>query len=219
MKYLLIVFMFILAFLGILKEFIGESKPTRIKIVLLLILILLIIIVFVLQIIDEYNTSKKLKYAGQYGKLESPIKSDSSKAILSIGGADLDANFYFSDDTELSVKMKDRKAVITTQIRDKDGSIIGKIIDNEWFVVSNPSVVLDKNFNNNSLEILNSKGDVIFQVRIIGNRVQIAGYFFRKDGSNAITLLPWLHESDKIDKTLFKYPSSKYQGILNKVIN
>jgi hypothetical protein len=111
--------------------------------------------------------------------------------------------------------MKNNKIMVTACIRDSEANEIGTITDNHWWIPTNPLRVKDKNFNKNTLEIIGPKGNVIFQIRVDGNKVYIAGYFYNQESKLPTSFLNWMHDS-KV-KSLFKYPSSDYPGVLFEV--
>jgi hypothetical protein len=89
---------------------------------------------------------------------------------------------------------------------------------------------LDKNYTKNEVEILDSRGEVIFQLKILSDHVEIQGEWRDEFGNGMrlstggggrggdITL--WRtpekeQETMKIIKPDFKYPSSLHLGELN----
>ena len=217
MKYLLEILMLIIAILGTIKDYLFNNISKRNSIILSAILITFLILITYLQIRKIKKVELNDVYSSQTGKIQSPKKSNETQALFNLNGALLDVKFVFGDDTEITAEMRNNRAEITTHIRDSSGNLIGEIKNNNWWIIPNPSLYSDRNFNKNTLEILNPKGDPIFQVRILGNQIFIAGYFFDKNGLHAVTLLPWIHEIDNLDKRLFKYPSLKYPGIINDI--
>lgn len=129
------------------------------------------------------------------------------------------------------VWLDEGRVVISATVRDRDGEIIAQIEDNHWVV--NPSKVSDFNFSDDALEIRNTQGDIVFQVRLKGNEASIAGVFHpglffphdfpinpelagqpvdRRHGP--VILVPWIHEVDGRPYSLFKYPRSAHLGEL-----
>ena len=96
-------------------------------------------------------------------------------------------------------------------VRDKYGIVLASVRNNEWFVAG-PPVTLDRNFNRNSLEVLDPKGEVIFQVQVNGEELHLAGDFYDIDGVGPQGFRPWLAETST--GRLFKYPSSEHPGKL-----
>jgi hypothetical protein len=68
---------------------------------------------------------------------------------------------------------------VTTDVRDSLGNVIANMNRNEWTV--NRNFMLDRNFDKNSLEVIDNTGKVIFQVRVKGNQVRLSGVFFNSD--------------------------------------
>jgi hypothetical protein len=161
----------------------------------------------------------KEDFINQYdGVLSSPTKSTTTTPALNFGGAIFNwtsnqgsALFNFDDDS-LKISMIDNRINISTQIRDASGHMIGEIINNHWYIYSS-QFILDRNFNSNSLEIKNLKGDITFQILLDGNEVRLAGYYYDKEGSGSFMFIgPWIKNSEP----LFLYPSIDHRGKLNQ---
>jgi hypothetical protein len=61
---------------------------------------------------------------------------------------------------------------VSTPIRDHNGRLVATIDNNEWRVYSGAT---DKNYTDNSLEVLDLRGHVVLQVTLLDDRVQIQG--------------------------------------------
>lgn len=213
MKYFLVILTFALALLGLLKD----HLPNKHKMPLVMVLLICLIASTLLQIFQEYQTARK-EWQGKWsGRLRSPVKSDQKHPVLKLGGSGLVwagepyKPVLVLADEPLTVSLNDGKAELSLVIRDKNGIVLASIRNNEWFVAQ-PPVTLDRNFNESSLEAINSKGQVIFQVQVHGEEVRLAGDFYSINGVGPMSLRPWLSETPS--GRLFKYPSSEHHGEL-----
>jgi hypothetical protein len=159
----------------------------------------------------------QVDFKNQYdGILSSPIISTSTEpafvfgdVVLNWNGASDTPQFELEDGDYFEESMIGGKVNITLQIRDKNGNLIGDIINNHWRIYS-PQFILDRNFNSNSLEIKDLKGDITFQVRLEGNKVYLAGYFYPKSGNGQkLFIQPW------VEDIMFLYPSIENPRKLN----
>lgn len=87
---------------------------------------------------------------------------------------------------------------VSTVVRDKDGKILARMIGNDWFTMPRPAI-LDRNYNANSLEVMDVYGNIVLQVSMVGPCARILGVFYDKFG-NALV----------IDDTGVQYTSSPY---------
>jgi hypothetical protein len=200
--------------------------PVNNKKVISFILLALILISSIILGIKQYCDLEEkrketiaIKYDKWSGKLESPTISTSKYPSLRLGESGARINFtnnpgIFGLPTgdNLKFEIKNNKVVISTIFRDVNGDILVKIVDNIWHVV--PSKTLDKNFNQNSLEVIDAKGEVLLQIQLIGRDICFAGIFYTKSGG-AMQFGPWIHESQNRKNSLFKYPSTEFPGILS----
>jgi hypothetical protein len=139
-------------------------------------------------------------------------------------------NFYGSD---IIVEAIGNSTKITTQIKDDNGDLVAEIIRNEWKVAPPPKT-WDRNYSNDVLEVINPKGKVVLQVRVLPDRIQLQGEW-RGDANHGIRLV----KSDDIRqaggvfvvfgpmlpngppnspeiKRIFAYPSEFHFGELSK---
>ncbi len=130
-------------------------------------------------------------------------------------------------DTNLLIRRSPDGYKVSAQIRDKSGKLIVEIIDNEWKYNNG----WDRNYNRDSLEVKDSSGHIVFQIRIRPKVVQFNGILYGSNGegvetchvkiksatANITTKLrqvgPGL-EPEYCLKPLFKYPSEKHFGEL-----
>jgi hypothetical protein len=74
---------------------------------------------------------------------------------------------------------------VSTVVRDRQGRLGASIEKNHWSVTS---ACLDKNYSTDSLEILDTRGLVVFQVRLLADRVELQGEW-RDEFGNGVRLL------------------------------
>jgi hypothetical protein len=215
MKYFLVILTFILALLGLLKD----HLPPKYKMTVVTLLIVFLVISAFFQIYKEYQSDKKEWQAKWSGQLRSQVKSQQQYPVLKLGGSGLmwagEPNKPIIEvaGEPLTISLSDGRAQLSLVIRDKNGIVLAAIRNNEWFVAP-PPVTLDRNFNENSLEVIDSKGEVIFQLQVYGEEVRLAGHFYSINGVGPLTLQPWLAETPSSGK-LFKYPSAEHHGELD----
>jgi hypothetical protein len=81
----------------------------------------------------------------------------------------------------LSIRLLNGKLLVTTRVRDANGSLIAEMSDNEWTHQSKPAI-FDRNYTENALEIRDSAGRVVLQVADLGNTINVAAVFHCKNG-------------------------------------
>lgn len=136
----------------------------------------------------------------------------------------------FLYDAGLRIEMGDNGPEISTPIRDRSGQIIAEISKNHWKVAPFPQC-WDKNHTKNSLEVLDSSGHVVMQVKLLPDRVQLQGEWHDQFG-HGVQMLKCKTESGgggcwalwptpereqavrEFIKPIFKYPSSEHLGEL-----
>ena len=214
MKYFLIIISCVLAFPGLLKDYLPQKYKT-IKVMLPLCLCLLMSAGIQIYLEHRHNkTEWQSKWSGHF---QSPVKSHQTNPFLKLGGTRLrwdgEPNKPIIDiyGEPLTINLVDGRAELSLVIRDKNGIILAAIRNNEWFVAP-PPVTLDRNFDDNSLEVIDSKGEVIFQVQVYGEEIRLAGNFYSISGMGPFFLGPLLTQSG--NGKLFKYPSSEHHGEL-----
>jgi hypothetical protein len=75
---------------------------------------------------------------------------------------------------KLTVEIVDGKLMVSTAVRDNAGNILAELNRNEWKVAPPPKT-WDRNYTNDTLEVVNSEGYVALQIRILNNIVQMQG--------------------------------------------
>ncbi len=87
-------------------------------------------------------------------------------------------------DSGLKLELKDGKLLVSTPIRDRQGRLIALVHKNHWSVTS---ACLDKNYSKDSFEVLDARGLVVFQMRLLTDRVQLQGEW-RDEFGNGVRL-------------------------------
>jgi len=119
------------------------------------------------------------------------------------------------------------KIKVSTKITDETGQLVAEIINNEWHVSSQ---AWDRNYNDNSLEILDSKGDVALQITMLPGVIQLQGYWWidlgppngierfyilYTPGVTGFSFVPLNHLAPPPQiSPIFKYPSPLHPGEL-----
>lgn len=75
--------------------------------------------------------------------------------------------------SQFTVESSDGNIKVSTRITDSDGNLIAKIVRNEWKVF--PGRSWDRNYSDDALEVRDSRGLVVLQVRTYPDRIQIQG--------------------------------------------
>ncbi len=213
MNYLIIILIFLLAITGLLKEHILPDY----KAIMAATIIVFLVILTGFQLFQEYRKSQKEWQEKWSGRLRSPVKSEKDKPVLKLGGSGLIWNgepnkpIMNLAGEPLTIGIVEGRADLSIVIRDPNGIVLAAIRNNEWFVAP-PPVTLDRNFNENSLEVLNPKGEVILQVQVYGEEVRIAGHFYNINGNGPVSFGPLISETTA--GRLFKYPSAEHHGVL-----
>jgi len=133
-----------------------------------------------------------------------------------------------AEDSALTVALDERGLIrVSTLVRDASGGAVAELVENEWRV--NPGGAWDRNHNGNALEVRDRSGDVVLQVRLVGNRVQLQmktfdahgnGFFFGKgigpEGVGGIIEMTGpMHPSlEARIQPIFRYPSDRHLGEL-----
>jgi hypothetical protein len=119
---------------------------------------------------------------------------------------------------------------VSTTLRDASGKLVAEIERNEWKV--RPSLLWDRNYNDNSLEVLGETGEVVLQIVALPDRIRIQGIWWSKSGActemasdarhpGGLVLMPSVPDCRsglgllKITP-IFMYPSDRHFGELKK---
>lgn len=144
-----------------------------------------------------------------------------SGAVLSFAGPPGTPLLDFGGD-KLTIGLDQRGRILVSVVqRDKLGNIAAELIQNEWRV--NTSGAWQRNYSENALEVKDPLGDVVFQIRLVGNRAKLQaklydreGRIFRegpRGGAFELGQPPTLRDRYVIEP-LFRYPSELHLGEL-----
>jgi len=111
------------------------------------------------------------------------------------------------EDICLTIREKDEEVKVSTLIRDQNGTIVAVLTDNEW-KVSPPPVTFDRNYTKDMLEVIDGKGNVVLQVRVLKDRIQLNGVFYDSHGNGIVIFPP--EESDRGTK----FPKDEHVGVI-----
>ena len=192
----------------------------------------------------EIRNNKSPKYAGvlhavKNGVLYSNTKNLGAVSMIEIG--DSGTKIFTNEDqpiinfygTPLKVEVLDGEAKVSTQIKDETGKLIAEINKNEW-ATGQPPAIWDRNYSDDSFEVINPNGDVVLQIRALPDRIQIQGDWYGPDGhgkrmvksndpANPGALFLSLYRGKEEAgvphvpiKRMFQYPSALHFGELSK---
>ena len=114
------------------------------------------------------------------------------------------------------------KLLVTCRVYDKSGNLVTEITRNQW-KISPPPNTFDRNYNDHSVEVRDSSGDIMLQATLFEDRVRVQGRFHTRDGKYLAIgegdgggLMAFSKEQDKGIRItpLFKYPSNAHFGEL-----
>jgi len=131
--------------------------------------------------------------------------------------------------SQFKVEIINGKAKISTRIMDESGNLIAEIVRNRWKVA--PAKAWDRNYSDDALEVKDSRGYVVLQVRVLEDRIQLQGAWWWDMGPpNGIRRFWIWHDPTKSGAQievhpkgdpspcnilpLFEYPSDQHLGQL-----
>ena len=155
---------------------------------------------------------------------------DSGVFFISPSGGPFDLLFPALEASKFKVESIDGKIKFSTKITDANGDLIAEIIRNEW-KVSAIGRAWDHNYSDDALEVKDSKGRVVLQVRAMPDRIQIQGAWYidmeppngirraiiwkdKTQSGAQIVFVPRDAENIPSIPPIFKYPGDKHLGEL-----
>lgn len=186
----------------------------------------LIVIALVIGVVDFHQQRERdrAELCHQYsGIIKSQTKSSAEYPVLSTGGdipAELgwrwgpDKPMMRLGSEPVFLRLDEGRARISFSFRDSSGAVIGYVRNNEWKVSA--SAILEHNFNEDSLEIIGQHNEILVQLRVVGERVLLAGTFYSSEGGSTPPFIygPWLGRGEGDEARLFRYPSCMHPGEL-----
>ncbi len=124
-------------------------------------------------------------------------------------------------ESHLTVELIDEQIKVSTDVKDKSGALVARLIQNEWEVA--PPRIFARNYSKNALEVLGTDGDVVLQIKILPDRIKILGEWWDRDGrgiriagnGNEVAMVILSHDTNtpfpKIEP-MFRYPSETHLG-------
>lgn len=216
-----------------------KSLLKNFKIVLLIITLLLIVFGAILlvngqNLVSEGEIKIEHAIAAEMGEII-PFTIDTSKnievflgnVIISVPYSYL-ANFGiniadfvdFHIEYPIRVKFIDNKISIDATIKNANGQIIAKIVNNNWTISHDPLLARDRNYNAYAFEVIDSDLVPVLQIILVSpNRIDIRCCSYTSSGirvlidQKGIMINPTQKEIEKtIGQTIFHYPSATHLG-------
>ena len=213
MRYLLISVTLTAALVGAFKEIIPVAWRRR----ALGLVVFCMVASSVGQLWIAWREDNISKYRSETGRLHSRVRSNETTPILQLCGSGLKYAgppgkpiLDFGGDG-LYLRMQDGEARLSVIARDANGIVRAMVRDNVWFVPKSDGV-LDRNFSDDTLEVIGPRNEIVLQIQLVGEKVRFAGTTYRADGSGPIEFGPFINECDHTGETLFKYPSAEFPG-------
>ncbi len=75
---------------------------------------------------------------------------------------------------EFTVEIKSGDMLVSTKIRDDDDNVIAELYKNEWKIKPPPGI-WDRNYTNDTVEVIDARGDVVLQIHVLPGTIQIQG--------------------------------------------
>jgi len=122
---------------------------------------------------------KKILFSGK-DHIYRDLEIGDSGALLRNVGLEGTPIFHFIEVNDIVIEVEDGQLKLSTKIRDKKGQIIAEIIKNEWKV--NPQNSWDRNYSQNSLEVRDTTGDIVLQVKLVEDRLQFQAKLYDSTG-------------------------------------
>jgi hypothetical protein len=113
---------------------------------------------------------------------------------------------------KVTIRREHNEVKLSTTVRDKNNNLIVKISDNHWEVSPEKTQCWDKNYTDDSLEVMDGRGRVVLQVRVLQDSVQLQVEW--PDHNNTLVLQGMYDETDGI-RPMFRYPSADHWGELD----
>jgi hypothetical protein len=122
-------------------------------------------------------------------------------------------------DYPFRITLKDLSFLVSVDMRNTDGEIIAKIVENQWAVNDNHVIAYDRNYNSYAFEVISS--DLVPVIQVVfkpQNKMYLGGFFFSPNWTvlllpnNTSIINPSLTGLNKSLPRIFKYPSQEHLG-------
>ena len=232
MKIVLIVIAFLLAIIGWFKR---DTVPFYVTVIVVVLLASVAIFQIIVEI-KETKEKEKSKYTGiiksktkillsSKDNIYPKLELGDGGTVFAWGGKEGEPMFKIFEDSHITILIEDDQLKVSSIIRNKNG-IIAELIKNEWKI--NPNNSFDRNYSQNALEVKDNNGDIVLQVKHVGDRIQFQGKFYDVNGNAVGIGKDRSGRGGVIEKTgpnhpelelriepIFKYPSDLHLGELN----
>ncbi len=132
--------------------------------------------------------------------------------------------FPFFKDSGVRIEWGYKGPLLSTPVRDRNGNLIAEITNNHWHIY--PLYCADKNYTKDALEIKDSAGHVVLQVRILPGKIKLQGEWWDTQGngirlvkplnlppsagSMVIPLGRQIQHIESLIQPIFQYPSKEH---------
>jgi hypothetical protein len=130
--------------------------------------------------------------------------------------------FPFFRDSGVKIEWGKKGPLLTTVVRDRNGNLVAEVKKNHWKVY--PLFCADKNYTKDALEVQDSAGHVVLQVRILPGKIRIQGEWWDtqgsgvrmlqlpdpKAGSQVVRMNRQNQHDDALIEPIFAYPSKDH---------
>src|SRR6266436_6642551 len=157
------------------------------------------------------------------------IGGDSGSKLVYVGAENSVDFGRFARNAGLRIERGATGMEISTPVLDRSGKKIANIEKNHWTVLNQPEI-WDKNYSDNALEIKDSRGEVVLQLRYLPDRLQIAAEWRDQFGRGqewakcaapgkpeSGCVIPWGDPRTELQnevaiEPIFQYPSIEHLG-------
>jgi hypothetical protein len=88
--------------------------------------------------------------------------------------------FKFAGENQITIVKENGEVKVSATIRDRSGKVVAELVKNEWKV--NPQKSWDRNYTADALEVRDSAGEVVLQVRALPDRIQFQAKLYDATG-------------------------------------
>jgi hypothetical protein len=110
-----------------------------------------------------------------------------------------------NNEDKIIVWIENGQLKVSTVVRDKDGKILASVVGNDFFTMPRPAI-LDRNYDENNLEVEDVYGNIILQVSMVGQCARVLGVFYDKVGNDIV-----------LDDAGFHYNPGPYNAKINPI--
>lgn len=133
--------------------------------------------------------------------------------------------FPFFPDSGVRIEWGLRGPLFSTHVRDRNGNLVAEVTRNHWRVY--PLYSAEKNYTEDALEVEDSAGHVVLQVRISPDRIRLQGEWWDTQGNGirlvgvrppapggslVVRLNRQNQSTESLVQPIFQYPSRDHWG-------